>query len=327
MSDQTGTISSEARAGGVLGALVADAATMGLHWLYEPERIAAIAEKADPVFLDADRRNFDGAKGYFAHEGKREGDLSQYGAVLTLAMTSLVECQGKSDIADYQRRFLAFFGPGGDWTGYIDRPTRGTLANLGAGVSDDTPPITGIDDDQLPALSTVPAVVAADPDHTELDARVTSMVQVTNDNPLASEGALMTARLIRAALHGEDLSAALVAEADGAGEVLQPLLQEALSRADEATVDMAGHFGRACHVPQGLPVVFHILNTVETYQDGVRKNILAGGDSCGRSMALGSILGARFGFGGLRGIPLPWLTRLSNGASLLDQAYTLGAFK
>lgn len=327
MSDRSESLSTEARAGVVLGALVADAATMGLHWLYEPARLASIAENTDPVFLPADPRNFDDAKGYFAHEGKRGGDLSQYGAVLSLAMKSLVAGGGKPDIADYQRRYLAFFGPGGEWKGYIDRPTRGALANLGTTVDENTPEVTGIDDDQMPALSPVPAVVAACPDHADLEARVTGMVRVTNDNSLASEAAMMTARLILSTLHGEELSTALASEAEGAGEMLQLLLTKALDMADQSSVDVAGQFGRACHVQQGMPVVFHILNMVETFEDGVRKNILAGGDSCGRAMALGSILGARYGFGGLRGIPLPWLTRLNNGARLFDQAYILGAFK
>ena len=298
---------------------------MGLHWLYDPERLASIAGAKDPVFLPADRQHFEGAQGYFAHEGKRAGEASQYGAVLTLAMDSLVDSRCHPDIADYQRRYLAFFGPGGDWLGYIDRPTRGALAKIGSAVDDDTPLVTGIDDDQMPALSPVPAMVAADPDHTDLEARVTSMVKVTNDNPLASEAALITARLIRSTVDGEDLSMSLATEAEKAGEVLQPLLCEALDRRDEATVDVAGHFGRACHVHQGMPVVFHILGKAGSYEEGIRANVLAGGDSCGRAMALGSILGARFGFGGERGVPIPWLARLSDGSRLFDQAYKLGA--
>jgi ADP-ribosylglycohydrolase len=318
-------LSTEARAGVVLGALVADAAAMGLHWLYEPERLASIAKVSDPVFQDADLRNFEGARGYFAHEGKRAGDGSQYGAVLALAMKSLLASHGQPDIADYQRRYLACFGPGGDWQGYIDRPTSGTLANLGGGVSDETPAVSGIDDDQLPALAPVPAVVAADPDHPELELRVIQMVRVTNDNALAIEAALITARLIRASLRGEDLSPTLAIEAERAGDVLQTLLREALARSRDKTVEIAGHFGRACHVHQGLPVVFHLLNTVESYEAGVRVNILTGGDSCGRSTVLGAVLGARFGFGGKRGVPIPWLTRLKGGARLFDQAYQLGA--
>jgi len=316
----------EARAGVVLGALVADAAAMGLHWLYDPERIAGLAEQQDPTFLPADRHNFDGAKGYFAHEGKNAGDNSQYGAVLKVAIDSLVANDGKLDIKDYQKRYLEAFGPGGIWKGYIDRPTRGTLATLGVSVSDETPAASGVDDDQMPAFSTVPAIVAAGPEAPSLDDDVTDLVRITNDNPLAIEAALILARLIRALHQGADLSDALALQAESAGEELQPLLAEALSSRHRSSVDIAGQFGRACHVQQGLPVVFHIVNSCESYESGARTNVLAGGDSCGRSMALGSILGAAYGFGGERGIPLPWLTRLDDGAKLLDMSYQLSAF-
>lgn len=326
MADRSHGEAIEARAGVVLGALVADAAAMGLHWLYDPERIANIASESGPIFLAADPRHFDGAKGYFAHEGKAAGEPSQYGATLALAMQSLLATEGRLDVQDYQRRYLACFGPGGSWKGYVDRPTRGTLANLGAGIGDDTPEISGIDDDQMPAFSVVPAIVAANPDAPTLDQDVVKMVRVTNDNPLASEAALITAHLIRDMLKGDDLASALALQAERAGDLLQPLLRQALSESGRTSVDIAGDFGRACHVQQGLPNIFHIASTTNSYEAAIRANTLAGGDSCGRSMALGAILGAHYGFGGEHGMPLPWLTRLSGGARLFDQAYRLAAF-
>jgi ADP-ribosylglycohydrolase len=316
----------EARASVVLGALVADAAAMGLHWLYDPERIAGIAAAQEPMFLPAEAHHFEGAKGYFAHAGKASGEPSHYGATLALAMASLIASGGQVDVRDYQRRFLATFGPGGSWKGYIDRPTRGLLAKLADGVTDETPLASGIDDDQMPAFCPVPAIVAAGPEAETLEQDVTSMVRVTNDNPLATKAALITARLIRAALRSDAPLDQLSSEAENAGDILQPLLNQALSASERNSVEMAGEFGRACHVQQGLPVLFHIINTTESYESGIRANILAGGDSCGRSMALGAILGARYGFGGERGIPLPWLTRLDGGARLFDQAYQLAAF-
>lgn len=316
----------EARAGVVLGALVADAAAMGLHWLYDPERIASIAEHEEPTFLSADQRHFKDTKGYFAHDGKRAGEFSQYGAVLALAMGSLIVNDGRADVADYQSRYAAFFGPGGDWKGYIDRPTRGTLANLSDSSSDEAAEVSGIDDDQMPAFSVVPAIVAAGPHSPSLEQDVIKMVRITNDNPLATEAALIVARTIGALLRGEDMAVILSSQAEAAGDVLQPLLREALAADGRTSVDIAGHFGRACHVHQGLPVVFHIAKHAGSYESAIRTNVLAGGDSCGRSMALGAILGARFGFGGERGMPLPWLTRLADGARLFDEAYRLAAF-
>ena len=83
-----------------------------------------------PEFLPPKADYFKGGFGYFAHEGKQSGDVSHYGAATGLLTDSLLASDGKLDIRDYQRRFRAFFGPGGHWRGYIDNPTRVTLNNL-----------------------------------------------------------------------------------------------------------------------------------------------------------------------------------------------------
>ena len=51
----------------VTGALVADAAAMGLHWMYEQEQIKVVAQTGDVVFRSPDANVYAGRKGYFAH--------------------------------------------------------------------------------------------------------------------------------------------------------------------------------------------------------------------------------------------------------------------
>jgi hypothetical protein len=58
------------------------------------------------------------------------GDVSHYGAASGVLTGSLLANHGQLDIRDYQRRCRSFFGPGGQWQGYIDNPTRVTLNNL-----------------------------------------------------------------------------------------------------------------------------------------------------------------------------------------------------
>ena len=111
------------------GGWVADAASLGLHWLYDSQRICEVGGQS-PEFLPPKADYFTGGFGYFAHDGKQSGDVSHYGAATGVLTGSLLANEGKLDIRDYQRRFRAFFGPGGDWRGYIDNPTRGTLNNL-----------------------------------------------------------------------------------------------------------------------------------------------------------------------------------------------------
>lgn len=113
------------------GGWVADAASLGLHWLYDSKRIMEVGGQS-PEFLKPDADYFQGGFGYFAHDGKQAGDVSHYGAATGVITDSLLAKEGKLDIRDYQQRFRLFFGPGGRWQGYIDNPTRITLDNLAA---------------------------------------------------------------------------------------------------------------------------------------------------------------------------------------------------
>lgn len=111
------------------GGWVADAASLGLHWLYDSPRILEVGGLS-PEFLPPKAEYFKGGFGYFAHAGKQPGDVSHYGAATGVLTDSLLANDGALDIRDYQRRFRGFFGPGGHWRGYIDNPTRLTLDNL-----------------------------------------------------------------------------------------------------------------------------------------------------------------------------------------------------
>ncbi|MBL3558528.1 MULTISPECIES: ADP-ribosylglycohydrolase family protein [Marinobacter] len=111
------------------GGWVADAASLGLHWLYDSQRIHEVGGQS-PEFLPPKADYFKGGFGYFAHEGKQSGDISHYGAATGVLTRSLLASEGQLDVRDYQRRFRAFFGAGGRWQGYIDNPTRVTLNNL-----------------------------------------------------------------------------------------------------------------------------------------------------------------------------------------------------
>lgn len=114
---------------GLAGGWVADAASLGLHWLYDSPRILEVGGQS-PEFLPPKADYFKGGLGYFAHEGKQVGDVSHYGAATGVITDSLLANEGKLDVRDYQRRFRTYFGPGGQWRGYIDNPTRVTLNNL-----------------------------------------------------------------------------------------------------------------------------------------------------------------------------------------------------
>lgn len=111
----------------VWGAFIADAAALGLHWIYAQPRIRRAGGDA-PEFTEPDSANYEGVPSYFAHAGKHAGDLSMYGET-ALVMLRSVEENGSADAQHYARAFHEHFGFGGQYVGYIDSPTRETLTN------------------------------------------------------------------------------------------------------------------------------------------------------------------------------------------------------
>lgn len=297
-------------AAALMGALVADAAAMGLHWIYDPARIAEIAGDGSAAFVPPDARNFENVPAYFAHGARRGGQFSQYGEVLHLA-THVINSAGGFDVPTYQTAFAAHFGAGGSYQGYIDRPTRGTLDNLAAGQTDPS----GIDDDQHPAIATLPAIVARYHGSPDLQARVRAAMRVTNVNDDADRYGLLFAHTLHAVLDGIDLNTALRRAAQD-----DPLLNAALTAEQSDSVAYGEVTERACHLKQGMPLSFHILSHTSSYAEAIEANIRAGGDSCGRAIMIGALAGAAYG---IDAIPMEWTLSLDQSATVWTDVQAL----
>lgn len=113
----------------VLGAFVADAATLGFHWLYDADRLAELAD-GSPEFHEPNPSDYEGVAGYFAAEGKKARDLSHYGVQLKTSLQSLSQCGGRWSEFHYQSVFCQTFDRGGSFRGYIDGATAGTLDRI-----------------------------------------------------------------------------------------------------------------------------------------------------------------------------------------------------
>ena len=313
--------SSHSKSDMLLGALVADAACLGLHWLYDADRIAKIAEhRGAAAFTPVDAKHFDGAKGYFAHSARQNGMLTQYGEALWVAIRTMNTQNGTFDVAAQQAAFAAHFGPGGAFTGYIDRPTRGALERI---ADNQTP--SGIDDDQNPALSRLPVVIAAYHGTSELADMARAAMQITNVNDVADGYTTVFIDLLGRVLDGEPLDSALVAAADNAQGDIQAALRHALTTQETDSTVFTGEVGRACHLPTSGPAMFHILKHSSSYAEAVERNVLAGGDSAGRAIPIGAAMGAAQGVATPSGIPLAWVLKLTNGATIWDGCTRLGS--
>lgn len=294
------------------GALVADAASLGFHWLYNQERIASLAGAA-PEFRAPNAADYLGPDGdglgYFAHEGKRPGDPSHYGAQM-LAMADALGPEGYNP-EEYAARFREWFGYGGQWVGYIDRPTRATLNRMAEAEAEEEPLTTcGADDAQLPAISKLPPLVIRHQGASNLRALVESAVRVTNDRDDAVAWGLAIAAMIEAALKGASPEET-VAAARGVTPHIDSQIEAALALRGKSAEEAAQTFALHCQLEAAFPVIIHLVANAGNYRDAIRANIRAGGDSCGRAIPLGAILGACFADDAAKGVPSEWLGRVS----------------
>ena len=362
--------------GAILGAAVADAATLGFHWLYDQNRIRTVAPTT-PEFRQPTAADYADVPGYFAHAHKSAGEFSQYGEQHQTMLRALSDNDGLYDKAKYETAFVECFGYGGSYWGYIDHPTRDTLNNIATAENNaieraSNLPFTGpdelkrklitkvlgnakqftgdelkknieatvrltdnedylvehafkmlnewesvngyhgADDTQLPALAKLPALVAAYTQHEELLAVVDSAVRVTNHNDTAAGYALGCAKIIEAAIVTGEAKLAIEAGMHEVTSGIAPFIEQALAVLDRSTPDVTAEWGMACQLTIGIPSAIHNIATSNSFTDAIRKNIYAGGDSCGRSILIGSVIGACYGAGTENGIPDQWIAKLRN---------------
>lgn len=271
------------------GALVADAATMGLHWMYDQDLLVQLEKSGDLLFRQPDFNIYQDKKAYFAHAAKRSGEYSQYGQCARV-VADLLDKQDQYSTANHRAIFFDTFGPCGSYHGFADRPTKALIARIILD-GDDISDLSGSDDDQLPALCSVPALFYHEADHPT----VRAAVSVTTINETAISGALVLHHCLNLLKSEVSLEDALMQSIDSANSELASSLKEALNREPYDPLAAANHFGMPCHMTQGLPLAWYLLKHSTDYETVVRDNIRCGGDSCGRAMAVGSVAGLLYG--------------------------------
>jgi len=362
----------------VLGALVADAAAMGFHWLYDQGRIAAVAPKT-PEFVGPDPTHFENVPAFFAHASRLSGAQSQYGEQAMVMARALAESVGAYDASVYANQFRSHFGYVGKYVGYIDHATRDALDNFRRSedamlikvnaipfegdprfglammnkanvaiqqnrgdavrasfekavriMADDDavvaygfqvldmvmgmPPVYGAVDQQLPAISKLPALVGAQTvtavDDATLILSVESAVRTTSDHPQSVAYGVVSANMMQAAINGANMTQVIAAGRAVANAEIDAEFAKALSMNEQANTEVTKHFGMACDLKSGVPSAVHNLATTSDYTTAIRNNIYAGGDNCGRAILVGALAGAVYGVDGDAGIPQAWIDRL-----------------
>ena len=245
--------------GAIWGQLVADAACLGTHWIYDLEALRS----AYP-----DPQGFEAPKEGHYHAGKQPGDQTHYGEGARVMLES-VSRLGRFDAADFGAKFISFFGTP-DYRGYLDKATLGTLENYREFMVQQAvhpgEPFNyqqGADDDQLATASRLAPVVVAHWESPHLLEKVEQATRVCQNNGRAVAAMKANALILKAALEGRDLEEAVEKIASKMPEIdpeFGPDVRDEMRAAvadTQSVLEATLSFGQSCPLPHSFPAALH----------------------------------------------------------------------
>ncbi|MFH1490286.1 MAG: ADP-ribosylglycohydrolase family protein [Pseudomonadota bacterium] len=279
----------------VLASFAADSLALGAHWIYDTPRIEKEFGRVE-TFLKPKADSY--------HPSKDKGEFTHYGDQAFVLLESLASAKG-FEPDNFAGRWKTLFE---DYAGYVDHATKVTLHNLSQGKH---PLDAGSSSEELAGASRIAPLVffyRENPDALAEAARV--QTKMTHNHPMVVDSAEFFARVAFMVLKGRSpvTSMKKIAEEKFYGTPVLKWVTEGIASAGEESVPVIARFGQSCHYGDALPGVVHLIATYEkNLKEALVQCVMAGGDSAGRGMITGMILGAYLG---RDGIPQEWIREL-----------------
>ena len=281
--------------GMVLASFAGDSLALAAHWIYDTEKIAREFGRVE---------SFITPKPDSYHPTKHKGQFTHYGDQAFVLLQSLA-ARKTFDLADFAGRWRKLFAA---YNGYYDKATKGTLQNFAVGLGPEAS--ASFSNDLGGAARIAPLLFCLRTDPETLAAAARTQTAMTHGDPLTKDAAEFFARAACRILAGDAPAAALaaVAEERFAGTPIDGWVKDGMARKGEESVAAVGIFKRNCYTPSAFPGVVQIVARYETdLKEALIQNVMAGGDSAARGMAVGMLLGAHLGEAA---IPAAWLAEL-----------------
>lgn len=288
----------------VLASFAADSLALGVHWIYNTNVIDKKFGRVDH-FLKPERPTY--------HPTKDKGEFTHYGDQTLVLLESVAECGGFK-LSDFSARWQKLFE---NYEGYIDGATKGTLANIASGKSASN---AGSDSDELAGASRIaPLIYIYYDDPESLMASAKAQTAFTHNNPQVIESAIFFSTVTLKILEGASPKTAIlqVKEEQSVKASLFKWIEKGLDSADQESRQTILNFGQMCEIEAAFPAVIHLIVKYENdLQTALIENIMAGGDSAGRGLLVGLVLGAHLG---IDAIPQNWLKEMKAYQQIVDR--------
>jgi ADP-ribosylglycohydrolase len=286
----------------VLASFAADSLALGVHWIYDAEKIKQDFGRVDALIKPLPNSY---------HPTKEKGEFTHYGDQTFVLLESIAAKRG-FDLSDFSTRWRDLFKT---YRGYFDQATKMTLQNLAQGRAIEEAGSSSTD--LSGAARIAPLVFLYHKDSETLVKAARAQTQMTHNNPLVIDSAEFFARVCRKVLDGSSPAKAMteVGAQRFKGLPLFAWVKEGIESAGEESVSTIARFGQSCHTDEAFPGVVHLIAKYEKdLKEALVQAVMAGGDSAGRGLMVGMVLGAHLGD---RGLPQEWVSGLERGAPIL----------
>jgi ADP-ribosylglycohydrolase len=287
----------------VLASFVADSLALGVHWVYDTARIEKEFGRVDGFLKPA-------SDSY--HPTKGRGEFTHYGDQTFVLLESLAAKKG-FELDDFAMRWRRLFEA---YDGYYDQATKATLQNFSI---EKRPVDAGSPSKDLSGASRVaPLVFCYQDDLDTLVEAARDQTRMTHNNPNVIDGAEFFARVSWLVLHGTPPILA-IEEVSNERFDKSPLwhwVKDGIESKTAESVSAIARFGQSCHVDDAFSGVVHLIAKYENnLEEALVQAVMAGGDSAGRGMVVGMVLGAHLGE---QALPEEWISGLQRRGEILD---------
>jgi ADP-ribosylglycohydrolase len=287
----------------VLASFAADALALGVHWIYNTNAIDKKWGRVENYFKP-ERPTF--------HPTKDFGEFTHYGDQTLVLLKSVAENSG-FDPYKFAESWQQLFK---SYEGYFDGATKTTIENIEAGKA--STEAGSESDDFAGAVRIAPLAYIYRNDPAKLFESARTQTIVTHNNQEVIESADFFARVTFQVLKGEMPSTA-IQQTLGEHFNREPYskwVADGIKSADNDTRQAMLDLGQMCEIQAAFPCVIHLITKYEeNLKEGLVENIMAGGDSAGRGLTVGMVLGAHLG---LDAIPSKWLSDLKSYQEIID---------
>ncbi|KAF1313278.1 Adp-ribosylation/crystallin j1, partial [Globisporangium splendens] len=270
----------------VVGGFVGDAATMGLHWIYDDAKLAGLVAQAKPngpEFFNPPSCPF------YTYES---GALSPYGDEV-LPLLQDVATRGAFDPVEFGTvSYLAAKA----YKGRLNHIFKELVVKGDAGLK--YPNLASESKDSQGATKTPILVAKYGGDTKTLLEKVREATKVHQIGQEADEAAVAVALLLQQVVLGTSIADAIASlvsneEIGSATRTnIQEVLDDVSAKKFPDAIAAIAEYGKSCALPGVLKGSLFVLLTSSGYVDSVRANMTAGGDNCSRAIIVGAVTAA-----------------------------------